>query len=508
VKQWDVFEATLTSTNRYSNSDKYRNVTLNATFAGPAGARYTVPGFWDGGSSWRIRFAPNLPGRWSYTIESNDDQLDARQNDGAFIAEAQAPDELAANPNYRGFLKVSAGRRYLTYNDGTPFFWLGDTIWDANSKKMAYATDFKEFIDNRRQKKFSVIQLHIAEPRFVASELDLQGCRPPRYTGCNEAGYVYKIPSELTPMDSNQEFAEEINPESFQNLDRRLKYIVDSGMIPYIVFGWDKDFERLSLDSLKPYVRYIVARYQALNVIWCVAGEEYRLKDKSKFKAIGAYLREIDGAVHVRTIHGWGGELAGESWVDFISANAWAPPSAMREIMLREFRPSGLPYAMTESRYDGNEPTAEYRVRSYAWEAMAAGAFGYTYGADGVWDWGATDRRFPDPRARLDIPSAFEMKHMGEFFSAIEWWKLAPDEMVTDRGHALVEPDKQYVVWLDGGGSFTLGLPARQRTFSMLWLDPVRGTKSALTGITTGGKQKFSAPFNGDAVFYLKLDEL
>lgn len=39
---------------------------LLATFTGPGGEKYAVPGFWDGGRTWRVRFAPTAPGRWSY----------------------------------------------------------------------------------------------------------------------------------------------------------------------------------------------------------------------------------------------------------------------------------------------------------------------------------------------------------------------------------------------------------------------------------------------------------
>ena len=216
-------------------------------------------------------------------------------------------------------------------------------------------------------------------------------------------------------------------------------------------------------------------------MIWCVAGEEYRLKDKTKFKAIGNYLRQIDGMEHLRTIHGWGGELGKEPSVDFILANAWEPPARMREVMLKEFRSSGLPYAMTESRYDGIEPGPRYRSRSYAWEAMAAGAMGYTYGADGIWDWGTYFPQFPDPLARLDISSAYEMKVFADFFAGIEWWKLTPAEGIASRGRILLEQEKQYLVWLADGGSFSLDLPARQRQFSAIWLDPVHRKKITFT---------------------------
>ena len=514
IKQWGVFEKVLTSTNHNSNSQKYKDVIVNATFTGPKGIQYKIPGFWDGGNTWRIRFSPTLPGHWTYTIDSTDDQLDASENDGSFTAVEPDPHDIAVNPNYRGFLRLSPNRRYLTYYDGTPFFWLGDTVWDGNSKNMPYETDFKLYVENRRSKRFSIIQILVAHPGQRIIQLSFRGCKPPRNTGCNEAGYVYKLPSTLSRISSRlyrfvdseaTEYPEEINPESFQNLDLRLKFILDNGMVPYVVFAWAKDFSALSPDSLKHYVRYIVARYQAYNVIWCISGEHYLLEDKSKFKAIGKYVHEIDTLDHLTTIQGWTRDFVGEPWIDFISATAWDSPEKMYDVLFHTLQRPGLPFVMSESRYDGNEPTAEYRSRKYALEALAAGAMGYTYGADGIWDWG-TDRRYPDPRSRLDIQSSSEMKLIGEFFTGLEWWKLFPGDRLANSGRVLAEPGKQYLVWLNGGGSTTLTLPSRQSRFAAMWFDPIHGTKTASTGVIAGGEQTFTAPFNGDAVFYLNLD--
>jgi hypothetical protein len=129
---------------------------------------------------------------------------------------------------------------------------------------------------------------------------------------------------------------------------------------------------------------------------------------------------------------------------------------------------------------------------------------GYTYGADGIWDWG-TDNRYVDARSRLNIPSSLQMKLMGDFLRRIEWWKLSPHDCSASRGRCLAETDKQYWVWLNGGGSVTLNLPKRSAKFSAAWLDPVTGTTHTSNGFTTGGKQTFKPSFDGDAVFYIRL---
>jgi hypothetical protein len=54
----------------FQAEDAYEHVPLGvrfgARFTGPDGSVYEVPGFWDGGQTWRLRFAPTMPGAWSY----------------------------------------------------------------------------------------------------------------------------------------------------------------------------------------------------------------------------------------------------------------------------------------------------------------------------------------------------------------------------------------------------------------------------------------------------------
>ena len=55
-----------------------------------------------------------------------------------------------------GRVVVSPNGHYLQYEDGTPFFWLGDTGWE-----LFHRLNYKEierYLDNRSRKGFTVIQ--------------------------------------------------------------------------------------------------------------------------------------------------------------------------------------------------------------------------------------------------------------------------------------------------------------------------------------------------------------
>ena len=102
-------------------------VELSVVFKGPVGASYRVNGFWDGGTSWKVRFTPSASGEWTYETACTVADTGLAGRKGAFTAQPATGE----NPLSRhgGILRISADHRYLTYSDGTPFFWLGDTWW-------------------------------------------------------------------------------------------------------------------------------------------------------------------------------------------------------------------------------------------------------------------------------------------------------------------------------------------------------------------------------------------
>src|SRR5919206_3994444 len=64
---------------------------------------------------------------------------------------------LAQNNTWKhGRLQVTKEGHYLQYEDGTPFFWLGDTGWELFHRLKLEEMD--QYLENRRQKGFTVIQ--------------------------------------------------------------------------------------------------------------------------------------------------------------------------------------------------------------------------------------------------------------------------------------------------------------------------------------------------------------
>src|SRR5262249_52271138 len=113
-----------------------------------------------------------------------------------------------------GMLRVSANKRYLEHADGTPFFWLGDTWWTGLSDRLPWR-GFQELTADRKAKGFTVVQ--------ITAGLVPPGELCPQDPGCaNEGGAVWEPDFKR------------INPGYFDAADRRIQWLIDSGLVPEI----------------------------------------------------------------------------------------------------------------------------------------------------------------------------------------------------------------------------------------------------------------------------------
>ncbi len=127
VPRWGRVERSFTSAT--SPANPFQDLALRVTFTAPSRATHTVDGFWDGGAAWRVRFSPDELGAWTYTTRA------VPETDGGLHGRTGAFRVVAATGQTRfdrhGPIRVSSSRTYLEHADGTPFFWLADTGWNA-----------------------------------------------------------------------------------------------------------------------------------------------------------------------------------------------------------------------------------------------------------------------------------------------------------------------------------------------------------------------------------------
>src|ERR1017187_6416895 len=84
VATWGRFEQAFKSSAVYSNA--LQDASLTVQFTSPMGDTSEADGFWDGGRTWRVRFSPDLAGRWTFkTTCSDTDNVGLHNQTGEFI---------------------------------------------------------------------------------------------------------------------------------------------------------------------------------------------------------------------------------------------------------------------------------------------------------------------------------------------------------------------------------------------------------------------------------------
>lgn len=391
VMQNTVFEWTLAAQKAYQ--DPFNDVTLDAVVSGPDGQTQTVPAFWAGEKYWKVRFASSVPGTFHLRSVCGE-QADAGLHGCA--TELTIIPYQGDNPLYRhGPLRIAADGHHLSHADGTPFFWLADTWWMGLTKRLTWPVGFQTLALDRWEKGFNVVQI------VAGLYPDMEPFDP---RGANEAGFPW------TPDYAS------INPDYFRMADRRIRYLVETGLMPCIVGCWGYFLPLLGIANMQKHWRYLVARYGAYPVVWCLAGEgqmpfylaEHPAEDsklqKRGWTELGAYLRQIDPFHRLVTIHDGTQNVEDPAVLDFDllqtgHGDRLSLPNTTEMITERSHRQPPMPVINGEVCYEGIGESCRQEVqRMMFWTCLLSGAAGHTYGANGIWQVNTREKPFgPSP---------------------------------------------------------------------------------------------------------------
>lgn len=471
---WACLEIKLEAEKTYENP--FREVELVGQFDGPNGERLLVPGFWDGDNCWKLRFAPPAVGTWRWTSLPSDLSDGGLRRQGTLLASPWSASDLEANPNRRGFLKVHPSGRFFTYADGTPFYWLGDTLWAAHTARCDPEEALPRYLADRRDKGFSVIQLVAGHPTAYpggedASGYNVVGDAPELYT--NEGGFPYTRPFDL------------INPAYFGALDRRLELMLASGFVPCLMGMWGQELEVMGVAAYKAYWRYLIARYAAYNVLWSVAGEYFFTPDEAAWREVGREIHRLDPyghptSAHSTAPHSGSRHFQEDEWYDFNLiqvGHVLAFKTFVEALPLVDYhaRPT-KPTIMSESWYehhpnrlvDDGQWIGDRDIRFATYVPLLQGCIGQTYGAHGIWPFydGAGGGWSEDERPGywwedLNLPGSAQMKHLRTLMDELKWWGLEPhpewvSTPVVMNAYCAAIHREQYVVYSSGDSGHLL----------------------------------------------------
>ncbi|HEX8201475.1 MAG TPA: DUF4038 domain-containing protein, partial [Isosphaeraceae bacterium] len=466
--------------------DPFNAITLDVVFRSPGGRTMRVPAFWAGGTSWTVRYASGETGSHAYRAECSD-PADPGLNgvEGRVEVTAYAGD----NPLYRhGPIAVAADGRHFAHADGTPFFWLGDTWWMGLCHRLRWPEEFATLADDRRAKGFTVVQI-------VAGLYPDMPPFDPR--GANEAGFPW------------EERYTRIRPAYFDAADRRLRALVDRGISPCIVGMWGYYLPWMGVERAKQHWRYLVARYGAWPVTWCVAGEAnlpwylakgFPYDDREQVRGWTEVLRSVRDVDPFRrpvTIHPTAiGRYTARHATDdpaLLDFDMLQTPHGQREaapVTLGAMRESVaarpiLPVVDGEASYErlmDRLPT-EW-TRAMFWICMTSGAAGHTYGANGIWQCNRRGQPHgPSPHGgnygtipwdeAMHLPGSAQLGAAKRFLERFPWHRLEPHpEWVAWDDEATLAPlDVGTWIWFPEGDA-TRDAPVAARYFRVAFAWP------------------------------------
>lgn len=421
----------LSFTSDISYQDPLHEITLDVVFSFEKNT-WRVDAFWDGGSLWRVRFAPKEVGTYTYRTQCSDTTNSSLHNVvGDFQIEA---DDISPYPTPD--LHIDKKTDTLQTAKGKPFFWLADTWWMALSDRLAF-DDFKRLVQDRKAKGFNVVLL-------VAGLYPDMDSFDPRAK--NKDGWVW------------QEDYKTINPLFFHDADKKITYLLSEGITPCIVGAWGYYLLKMSQDKMQKHWEYLIARWGAYPVVWCAAGEatmpyylsttphEDTQQQKKGWSEIVQFIKQKDPFHRPLTIHPT--EIGKEQITqanlldfDLIQASHNGYESVAKGIKLLEkshqIKPK-MPTIMGEINYEGiiHETSAEVQRLSF-WSAVLHGSCGFTYGANGIWQVNTKTKPFgasPHGGCWGDTPWESAMQLAGareiglakELLETLPWHQLQP----------------------------------------------------------------------------------
>lgn len=412
-----------------------------------------------------------------------------------------------------GKLKISENKRFLVFEDGTPFYYLGDTGWELFHRLNKNETE--KYLENRRAKGFTVIQA------VALAELD--GLNTP-----NAEGKKPLINND--PLKPNEEY--------FAHIDWVIRKAQEKGIFIGLLptwgdkvdpASWGKGPKIFTKENAYKYGQWIGSRYKDfINIIWINGGDRSGGGDnKIIWDAIGEGIKSVDKN-HLMTFHPSGEQSSSDwfqdsKWIDFNmcqTGHGQRSYAIYKRLIVRDYNLIPVkPCFDGEPRYEdhpvGWNPNVlgwfdDADIRQAMYWNLFSGGFGHTYGCHPIWQMLAPGRE-PVGLARhnwtedLDLPGAYDLIHARRLIQSRPFLTRIPDQSLIAPGYF---PETDYIVATRGDGYafvyFPTGWSATvqldkigAKELNAWWFDPRTGEAKQIEKISGTGTRKFNPTSSG-----------
>ncbi len=435
-------------------------------------------------------------------------------------------------------LRITSNNRYFEDSAGEPFFWLGDTAWELFHKLDREEATY--YLKTRAKQGFTVIQA------VVLAERD--GVRSPNANG--------DLPfHDLDPTKPNEAYFSHVD----FIIDEANKHGLTMGILP--TWG-DKVFSKhpgagpiiFNAANAETYGRFLGNRYRNKNLVWILGGDRLVANNEVAqiWDAMARGLDEGDQGSHLITYHPRGFSSSSDvldnpAWLDF---NMYQSGHEKRFLEVYRFAKKDLGLRPQKPTVDG-EPAYEdipvkfweymdfksgefadqvddsgnikdktifpegffsgYDVRVLAYWDMLAGAAGFTYGNNAVWQMQKEGETFVIPtltdwKKALRRPGAESMKYFKRFFKQIDFTKIVSDQELILSDNP--ENEDQIRAAIANDGSYVLVYLAKPREVKLdltemtgerlqgFWYNPRNGKRKTIPKLSTSSPLILQPPTN------------
>lgn len=362
-----------------------------------------------------------------------------------------------------GKLRISQNSRYLTFENGHPFFYLGDTAWELFHRLTK--AEVEKYLENRREKGFTVIQA------VILAELD--GLNTPNAEG--EKPLINNDPTKP-------------NEKYFAHVDWVIRKAQEKGIFMGLLPTWGDKVDKqwgvgpviFNETNAYAYGQYLGDRYKGFpNIIWINGGD--RQGGGNFFpvwEALGKGIKSKDSN-HLMTFHPWG-EHSSSNWFrhsDWLDFNMLQTGHGQRSyaIYKRLLTPDyetipEKPVMDGEPRYEDHPVNWNPQVlgwfddadiRQAAYWSLFSGSFGHTYGNHAIWQMLKPGRE-PIGQARnsweknLDMPGAWDMINVRRLLESRPFTEGTPFQSIVMNSYV---PETDYIVASRGKNYIFVYLP-------------------------------------------------
>lgn len=348
-----------------------------------------------------------------------------------------------------GKLMVSSNNRYLQFENGRPFFWLGDTGWLV--PQHLDRSEVEYYFNKCRRAGYNMVQIQVMDA-------------VPSYNIYGQQSLPY-----------GWDFSK-ADPEGVYSYWDHLDYIVrkaeQNGIYIGMVAIWGSQVQagNINVEQAKAYGKFLAERYKNNpNIIWIIGGDIQGNIHPEVWDALATSIKSIDNK-HLMTFHPRGRYTSAKwwskaSWMDFHTFQSGhrkygqrmgnkeypIPDSTEEDSWMYvdstwaykpikpvlddepsyEDIPKGL-HDVNEARWQ------DYDVRRYAYWSVFAGSCGHTYGHNAIMQMlkpGYPTGYGSDGTVKawyqgLEDPGYNQMQYLSDLMLSFPYFERVPDQSI------------------------------------------------------------------------------